>query len=60
MEANEVKERLHHALHRHAKATEDAEAVASVVLAIVGELTAELAVLIADLADRIKALESKV
>jgi hypothetical protein len=41
------------------KATEDeVEAIAAVVLAIVGELTVELAVVIAELAVRVEALEA--
>jgi hypothetical protein len=59
MAVEEIKARLHGALHRHPKATEDeVEEVAVVVLAIVGELTAELAVVIADLAARVEALEA--
>jgi hypothetical protein len=59
MHVDDVKARLHGALHRHPKATEDeVEAVAVVVLAIVGELTTELAVVIADLANRVDALEA--
>jgi len=59
MHVDDVKARLHGALHRHPKATEDeVEAIAVVVLAIVGELTAELAVVIADLASRVEALET--
>jgi len=59
MHVDDVKARLHGALHRHPKATEDeVEAIAVVVLAIVGELTAELAVVIADLASRVEALEA--
>jgi hypothetical protein len=60
MAADDIKARLHGALHRHPKATEDeVEAIAVVVLAIVGELTAELAVVIADLASRVEALEAR-
>jgi hypothetical protein len=60
MHVDDVKARLHGALHRHPKATEDeVAAIAAVVLAIVGELTAELAVVIADLAARVEALEAK-
>jgi len=60
MHVDDVKARLHGALHRHPKATEDeVEAIAVVVLAIVGELTAELAVVIADLASRVEALEAE-
>ena len=59
MAVEDIKARLHGALHRHPKATEDdVEAIAAVVLAIVGELTAELAVVIADLAMRVEALEA--
>jgi len=60
MAVDEVKARLHGALHRHPKASEDeVEAIAVVVLAIVGEVTAELALVIADLEARVEALESK-
>jgi len=60
MHVDDVKARLHGALHRHPKASEDeVEAVAVLVLAIVGELTAELAVVIAELASRIEQLEAK-
>jgi hypothetical protein len=60
MHVDDVKARLHDALHRHPKATEEEiEAVALVVLAIVGELSAELAAVIAELAARVEALEAK-
>jgi hypothetical protein len=60
MHADDIKDRLHGALHRHPKATEDeVEAVAVVVLAIVGEVTAELAIVIGELAARVDALERK-
>jgi hypothetical protein len=53
--------RLHGALHRHPKASEaEVEAIAAVVLAIVGEVTVELAVVIAELAARVEALEANV
>ena len=59
MHEDDVKARLHGALHRHPKASEDeVEAIAVVVLAIVGELTIELALVIADLASRVEALEA--
>jgi len=59
MSVDDVKDRLHCALHRHPKATEDeVEAIAGVVLAIVGELTAELALVIADLIARVEVLEA--
>jgi hypothetical protein len=59
MHADDVKARLHGALHRHPKATEDeVEAIAVVVLAIVGEVTAELALVIGELAARVEALEA--
>ena len=61
MHADDIKARLHGALHRHPKATEDeVEAVAAVVLAIVGEVTAELAIVIGELAARVDALERNV
>jgi hypothetical protein len=61
MHVDDVKARLHGALHRHPKATEDeVEAIAAVVLAIVGEVTIELAAIIAELAGRVEALEGKV
>jgi hypothetical protein len=60
MHADDIKARLHGALHRHPKATEDeVEAIAVVVLAIVGEVTAELAIMISELAARVDALERK-
>jgi len=59
MSVDDVKARLHGALHRHPKATDDeVEAIAAVVLAIVGELTAELAIVIAELGARVEALET--
>ena len=59
MHADDIKARLRDSLHRHPKATEDeVEAVVAVVLAIVGELTVELAVIIGDLAGRVSALEA--
>ena len=56
-----VRDRLHDALHRGSpKATEeDVAGVAAVVLQIVAELTGELAVIIAELGDRIDALETR-
>ena len=61
MNTEQVRERLHGAMHRgKGKATEaELEAVAALVLAIVGEVTAELALVIAELAGRIEALEAK-
>jgi hypothetical protein len=60
MSVDDIKGRLHGALHRHPKATEDeVEAIAAVVLAIVGELTLELAAVIADLSARLEVLEAK-
>ena len=60
MHADDIKARLHGALRRHPKATEDeVEAIAVVVLAIVGEVTAELAVIIGELAGRVGALEAR-
>jgi hypothetical protein len=60
MHADDIRARLHGALHRHPKATEEeVEAIAAVVLAIVGEVTVELAAVIAELAIRVEALEAK-
>jgi len=48
-----VKKRLHDALHRgHRKVT-------AVVLAVVGEVAVELSVLLADLSQRVTALEAR-
>jgi hypothetical protein len=59
MHADDVKDRLHGALHRHPKASEaEVEAIAAVVLAIVAEVTAELAIVIGELAERVDALEA--
>ena len=58
MHVDDVKARLHESLHRHPKATEDeVAAIAAVVLAVVGEVTIELAAIIADLGSRVEALE---
>ena len=61
MNTEHLKERLHGAMHRgKGKATEEElEAVAALVLAIVGEVTAELALVIAELATRLETLEAK-
>ena len=59
MKAEHVRERLHNAIHRSGKVSEDELAeVTAVVLAVVTELTAELAEVIAELAARIEALEA--
>ena len=57
-----VRDRLHDALHRGSpKATEeDVAGVAAVVLQIVAELTGELAVIIAELGERLDTLEARV
>ena len=61
MDHHQIRDRLHQALHRSPKATEDDVAgVAAVVLEIVAELTGELALVIAEMADRIDALEARV
>jgi hypothetical protein len=54
-----IKDRLEQALHRgHHKATEDELVeVAAVVLAVVGELTAELVAMMGELSERVAALE---
>ena len=61
MSESHIKERLQGALHRgHHKATEEELAeVAAVVLAVVGEITAELIAILADLSDRVTALEHR-
>ena len=60
--SNEViRQRLHDALHRgHRKATEEeVSEVAAFVLAIVTELTAEMALVIAELEARVATLEAR-
>jgi hypothetical protein len=61
MELDHLKTRLGDAMHRGShKATENELAeVSAVVLAIVGEVTVELATLIAELAERVEALEQR-
>ncbi|MDQ6724896.1 MAG: hypothetical protein M3066_01780 [Actinomycetota bacterium] len=55
-----VKDRLHQAMRRSAKVSEEELAeVTAVVIAIVGEVTAELALVIAELAARVEALEAR-
>ena len=60
MNADHLRDRLHDAMHRgHGKVTEQELAdVAAVVLAIATEISAELALVIADLAGRIELLEA--
>jgi hypothetical protein len=56
--AEHVKDRLHTAVKRSPKVTEDELAeVTAVVLAVVTELSAELAEVIAELAARVEAIE---
>ncbi len=53
MKQEHIKDRLHAAMHRAPKATEEELVeVTAVVLAVVGEVTAELAVVIPELAAR--------
>jgi len=61
MDSHHLHDRLHDAVHRGSrKATEDDVAgVAAVVLQIVTELTGELATVIAELSDRVEALEAR-
>ena len=61
MDTDHVKARLHEAMRRGShKATEDELAeVAAVVLAIVGEVTLELAAVIAELVERVEVLEAR-
>jgi hypothetical protein len=60
MKEDHVRSRLHDALHRgHQKVSEEELAeVTAVVLAVVTELSAELALVIAELAERVEALEA--
>jgi hypothetical protein len=60
MNADHIKGRLHDALHRgRGKVSEqELQDVTAVVLAVMTEITAELAIVIADLADRVEALEA--
>lgn len=62
MAEHNLQQRLRDALHRgHRKVTEDEVAeITAVVLTIVTELTGELALVIAELADRVEALEARV
>lgn len=61
VKAEHIKGRLHDAMHRSPKASEEElAAVTAVVLAVVSEVTAELAEVIAELADRVEALEAQV
>jgi hypothetical protein len=61
MNADHIKGRLQDALHRgHHNATETELAdVAAFVLAVVGEVTIELANVVAELAQRVEALEAR-
>ena len=56
-----IRNRLHDALHRGSpKATEeDVAGIAAIVLQIVAEMTGELAMVIAELGDRIESLEAR-
>ena len=60
MNEHHIKERLDSALHRGGhKATEgELVGVTAIILAVVGEVAGELAVLIAELRDRVDALEA--
>jgi hypothetical protein len=58
MQQEHIRDRLHDAMHRSPKVSEDELAeVTGVVLAVVTEITAELALIIAELAARVEALE---
>ncbi|HZQ84748.1 MAG TPA: hypothetical protein VFA83_07915 [Acidimicrobiales bacterium] len=60
MDHHQIRDRLHQALHRSPKAREDDVAgVAAIVLEIVAELTGELAMVIAEMGERIDALEAR-
>jgi hypothetical protein len=60
MDSHQIRDRLHQAIHRSPKATEeDVAGVTAVVLEIVAELNGELALVIAELSDRVDALEAR-
>ncbi len=60
MKQEHVKDRLHQAMHRSAKVSEEELAeVTAVVIAILGEVTAELALVIGELVARVEALEAR-
>jgi hypothetical protein len=61
MNAEHIRQRLTDAVHRgHRKATEEEVAeVTAVVLAVVAEVAAEMGLVIAELADRVEALEQE-
>ena len=60
MNEHHIRERLDSALHRggHKATEEELAGVTAIVLAVVGEVAGELAVLIAELRDRVDALEA--
>ena len=59
MKQEHIRERLHEAMHRGPKVSEEELAgVTAVVLAVVGEVAAELALVIGELAARVEALEA--
>ncbi|TML14104.1 MAG: hypothetical protein E6G39_08865 [Actinobacteria bacterium] len=61
MNHTHIKDRLEQALHRgrHKATEEELVEVAAVVIAVVGEVTAELVVLIGELTERVAALEKR-
>jgi hypothetical protein len=60
MNAEHVKERLHHAIHRTPRdvSRKEFEEITAVVLAIVMELAAEMALVVGELSARVDALET--
>jgi hypothetical protein len=60
MNEHHIKERLDSALHRGGHKATEAElvGVTAVILAVVGEVVGELAVVIAELRDRVDALDA--
>ena len=60
MNEHHIKERLDSALHRggHKATEEELVGVTAVILAVVGEVVGELAVVIAELRDRVDAIEA--
>jgi hypothetical protein len=61
MDREHIKNRLHDAMHRgkHKATEEELAEVTVVALAIVGELALEVAAVIAELSERVEALEAR-
>ncbi len=58
MALDQIKERLHDALHRgHKRGTDEELAATEIILVAVSEVVAELAIVLAELEARVEALE---